>query len=53
MQARSEEVCSKLHTCIFLCEAARKYTYILDKPYRWDSWAAPKDKDGKLDHKKT
>ncbi|MBU4274197.1 MAG: type I restriction-modification system subunit M [Planctomycetes bacterium] len=28
----------------------KKYTYILDKPYRWDTWAAPKDKDGKLDH---
>src|SRR3989449_3571336 len=22
------------------------------KPYRWKSWAAPKDKDGKLDHNK-
>src|SRR5438445_4641781 len=31
---------------------AKKYTYILDKPYRWESWAAPKDKDGKLDHNK-
>jgi type I restriction enzyme M protein len=28
----------------------KKYIYILDKPYRWESWAAPKDKDGKLDH---
>jgi len=28
----------------------RKYSYILDKPYRWESWAAPKDKAGKLDH---
>ena len=28
----------------------KKYSYILDKPYRWESWAAPKDKDGKLDH---
>lgn len=28
----------------------RKYAYILDKPYRWESWAAPKGKDGKLDH---
>src|SRR5450432_2991588 len=28
---------------------AKKYTHILDKPYRWESWAAPKDKDGKLD----
>jgi type I restriction enzyme M protein len=31
---------------------SRKYTYILDKPYRWESWAAPKDRDGKLDHNK-
>ena len=28
----------------------KKYTYILDKPYRWETWAAPKGKDGKLDH---
>lgn len=31
----------------------KKYAYILDRPYRWESWAAPKDKDGKLDHNKT
>ena len=30
----------------------RKYTYILDKACRWESWAAPKDKDGALDHNK-
>jgi type I restriction enzyme M protein len=30
----------------------KKHTYILDKPYRWESWAAPKGKDGKLDHNK-
>src|SRR5881396_523241 len=30
----------------------KKYSYILDKPYRWENWAAPKDKDGKLDHNK-
>ena len=30
----------------------KKYTYTLDKPYRWETWAAPKDKDGKLDHNK-
>jgi type I restriction enzyme M protein len=30
--------------------AGKKYTHILDKPYRWESWAAPKGKDGKLDH---
>src|SRR5437899_2821693 len=28
----------------------KKYSYILDKPYRWEAWAAPKGKDGKLDH---
>ena len=28
----------------------RKYTHILGQQYRWESWAAPKDKDGKLDH---
>jgi type I restriction enzyme M protein len=30
----------------------KKYSYILDTPYRWESWAAPKTKDGKLDHNK-
>ncbi len=30
----------------------KKYDYILDAPYRWEAWAAPKDKDGKLDHNK-
>jgi type I restriction enzyme M protein len=30
----------------------KKYTHILDKEYRWESWAAPKGKDGKLDHNK-
>ena len=28
----------------------KSYSYILDAPYRWESWAAPKGKDGKLDH---
>lgn len=28
----------------------KKYNYILDKLYRWEIWAAPKGKDGKLDH---
>ncbi|MFT5324179.1 MAG: type I restriction enzyme M protein [Planctomycetaceae bacterium] len=28
----------------------KKYTFILDKPYRWDVWAAPKGKDGQIDH---
>jgi len=27
----------------------KKYTHILDPAYRWDTWAAPKGKDGKLD----
>ena len=30
----------------------KKYTFILEAPYMWESWAAPKDKDGKLDHNK-
>ncbi|MCX7050089.1 MAG: N-6 DNA methylase [Candidatus Sumerlaeota bacterium] len=28
----------------------KKYACILDKPYRWETWAAPKGKDGQLDH---
>ncbi len=28
----------------------KKYTHILDKPYRWGTWAAPKGQDGQLDH---
>jgi type I restriction enzyme M protein len=27
----------------------KKYSYILEKPYRWETWAAPKGKDGKID----
>jgi type I restriction enzyme M protein len=30
--------------------AGKKYTYLLDKPFRWGTWAAPKAKDGKIDH---
>ncbi|ACG72764.1 N-6 DNA methylase [Anaeromyxobacter sp. K] len=30
----------------------KRYSYILDKPYRWSEWAAPKDRDGKIDHNK-
>jgi type I restriction enzyme M protein len=30
----------------------KRYAFILDEAYRWSSWAAPKDKDGKLDHNK-
>src|SRR5678815_3950257 len=25
----------------------RKYSFILEKPHRWETWAAPKGKDGK------
>lgn len=28
----------------------KRYTYILDTPYRWDQWAAPKAADGTFDH---
>jgi type I restriction enzyme M protein len=28
------------------------YSFLLDEPYRWESWAAPKAADGKLDHNK-
>jgi hypothetical protein len=30
----------------------KKYAYLLEKPYRWESWAAPKSKDGKIDQNK-
>jgi type I restriction enzyme M protein len=30
----------------------RKYTHILDRPFRWGTWAAPKGRDGTLDHHK-
>src|SRR6266404_2360413 len=30
----------------------KKYAFILDKPYRWESWAVPKGKDGQIDHNK-
>ncbi len=30
----------------------KRYSFILDKPYRWENWAAPKGKDGTLDHNK-
>jgi type I restriction enzyme M protein len=30
----------------------KKYTFILDKSYRWEEWAVPKGKDGKIDHNK-
>ena len=28
----------------------KKYSYIIDKAYRWETWATPKGADGKLDH---
>ena len=31
----------------------KKYSYILEKPYRWEVWAAPKGKDGRIDHNKS
>ncbi|WP_447969525.1 N-6 DNA methylase [Nitrospira sp. M1] len=31
---------------------SKKYQFILDTEFRWDNWAAPKEKDGKLDHNK-
>ena len=34
-------------------EAALKgksYTFILDEPYRWEIWAAPKGREGQIDH---
>jgi type I restriction enzyme M protein len=30
----------------------RKYNFILEEPYRWEKWAAPKTTDGQLDHNK-
>ena len=30
--------------------AGKKYGFILDQPYRWEVWAAPKTKDGQPDH---
>ena len=32
--------------------AGKRYSYILDEPYRWDSWAAPKTAAGAFDHNK-
>lgn len=28
----------------------KPYRYIIEQAYRWESWAAPKGADGKLDH---
>ncbi|TCJ17067.1 SAM-dependent DNA methyltransferase [Flaviaesturariibacter flavus] len=32
--------------------AGKEYSEIIDKKFRWSTWAAPKTKDGKLDHHK-
>ncbi len=32
--------------------AGKKYEDLISKQYRWDVWAAPKGKDGKIDHHK-
>ncbi len=31
----------------------KKYSFILDQPYRWREWAAPKDESGQMDHNRT
>lgn len=30
----------------------KRYDYIIDKAYRWETWVAPKGKDGRIDHNK-
>src|SRR5688572_32021819 len=30
----------------------KKYAYLLGKEFRWETWAAPKGKDGQIDHNK-
>ncbi len=30
----------------------KRYSFILEESYRWEVWAAPKGRDGKLDHSK-
>ncbi|MFH1684402.1 MAG: N-6 DNA methylase [Candidatus Margulisiibacteriota bacterium] len=29
----------------------KKYKYIIESKFRWENWAVPKDKKGKIDHK--
>ena len=31
---------------------SKKYAFVLDKRFRWEKWAAPKGKDGKINHNK-
>jgi len=33
--------------------AGKSYESIIDKQYSWETWAVPKNKEGKLDHHKT
>ena len=30
----------------------KKYSFLLEKPYRWETWAAPRDLAGQIDHNK-
>ena len=30
----------------------KSYTHIIDEKYRWSTWAAPRDSNGKIDHNK-
>lgn len=30
----------------------KRYDFIIDKAYRWETWAAPKGKDGRIDYNK-
>ena len=32
--------------------AGKKHEYILEPQYRWENWACPKGKDGKIDYNK-
>jgi type I restriction enzyme M protein len=32
--------------------SGKRYTYLLSAPFRWETWAAPKKKDGSLAHDK-
>lgn len=32
--------------------SGKSYKAIIDPPYRWEVWAVPKGKDGKIDHHK-
>ena len=32
---------------------SKPYPFILEEPYRWEAWAAPKDPTGKLDHNRS